>query len=175
MRVWQTACLVAALGTIMAIPSSMALAHETKAKKIEIVHPWIRSVPKGSTVTAGYVTIKNVGKKPDRLLSASLDGAAKAEIHATTIDNGVASMRRLDEGVEIAPGAEIDFAPNGMHIMFLDLTKSYDEDTYIDGTLVFEDAGKVKVEFFVEAPGKIPDHGGSSRGHDGHHKGHEGH
>jgi len=143
-----------------------ATAHETKAKALEIVHPWVRAIPKGADVTAGYVTIRNKGKKPDTLVGATLEGSALAEMHTTTIENGVASMRLVKEGIVIAPGAEVKLEPSSTHIMFMKLSKTPSEDTYVVGTLEFERAGTIKVEYFVEAPGKIPDIAA------GHHDGH---
>lgn len=133
-------------------------AHEIKSKSLAIDHPWIRATPKGSAVTAGYLTVVNHGKAADRLLGASLKGAGAAELHETTIENGVAKMRSLRDGVEIGPGQTISLEPNGRHIMFLDLKTSFEADTYVDGTLTFEKAGQVPVEFFVEAVSGKPHH-----------------
>ncbi len=63
-----------------------------------IDHPWIRATPKGSAVTAGYLTVSNHGKAADRLIGASLQGAGSAELHETTIENGIARMRPLRDG-----------------------------------------------------------------------------
>ena len=135
-----------------------AQAHEIKSKSLAIDHPWIRATPKGSAVTAGYLTVANQGKAADRLLGAALKGAGTAELHETTIENGVAKMRPLRDGVEIGPGQTVSFEPNGRHIMFLDLKTSFEADTYVDGTLTFEKAGRVPVEFFVEAGTGKPHH-----------------
>ena len=35
---------------------------------LEIEQPWSRALPKGATVAAGYVKIKNTGTEPDRLV-----------------------------------------------------------------------------------------------------------
>ncbi|MBY0224722.1 MAG: copper chaperone PCu(A)C [Hyphomicrobium sp.] len=135
-----------------------AQAHEIKSKSLAIDHPWIRVTPKGSVVTAGYLTVANHGKTADRLLGASLTGAGAAELHETTIEDGVAKMRPLRDGVEIGPGQTVSLEPNGRHIMFLDLKTSFEADTYVDGTLTFEKAGQVPVEFFVEAGSGKPHH-----------------
>jgi len=47
--------------------SSSAHANDYKVGALEIDHPWSRAVPKGATVAAGYLTIKNNGTEPDLL------------------------------------------------------------------------------------------------------------
>jgi copper(I)-binding protein len=154
------------LATFTAL-SSAALGHEIKAKSLQIDHPWIRVTPKGSAVTAGYLTITNKGKATDYLTGASLEGAGGAEIHLTVVEEGIARMRPVPGGVEIGPGQTVSLEPNGLHIMFTGLKTSYEADTYFDGTLTFRSAGTVKVEFFVEAgsgkPHQSPDSGDEHR------------
>ena len=131
-----------------------ATAHEVKAKGLQMEHPWIRAAGKGVAVTAGYVEITNTGKTADRLVGATLKGAAKGEIHETAIEDGVARMRPVTAGIEIGAGQTVALKPNGLHLMFTGLTTTMDEDSYVDGTLLFEKGGTVEVEFFVEAPAK---------------------
>jgi copper(I)-binding protein len=45
-----------------------ANAGEYKAGSLDISDPWARVTPKGSSVATGYMTIKNNGSTPDRLL-----------------------------------------------------------------------------------------------------------
>jgi copper(I)-binding protein len=77
-------------------------------------------------------------------------------------------MRPLRDGVEVGPGQTISLEPNGRHIMFSDLTTWFDADGYVDGTLVFEKAGKVPVEFFVEAGSGKPHGTAPAQGHEHH-------
>jgi copper(I)-binding protein len=67
-------------------------------------------------------------------------------------------MRPVPDGIEIGPGQTVLLEPSGRHIMFVDLKTSLDADTYVDGSLTFEKAGKVPVEFFVEAGTGKPHH-----------------
>lgn len=143
--------VLAGLATITATP---ALAHEIKIGDLVLHHPWVRATAKGAAFAAGYIKITNSGTAAETLLSATIDGAKAGEIHETQIDaNGVASMRMLSNGVPITPGGTIELKPLGMHIMFIGLEKPMARDTELDGTLVFQRAGVVKVTFFVEPPG----------------------
>jgi copper(I)-binding protein len=152
-----------------------AMSHEITSGALTIGHPWVRATAKGVSLTAGYVRITNTGKEADKLIGASLDGAGKGELHTTIMEGDVMKMRPLPDGVAIKPGETVEFKPSGNHIMFMDLSKSLSEDTYEKGTLVFEKAGKVDVEFSVQASAD------GEHDHSGHehatpeHSGHEHH
>ena len=124
-------------------------AHDVTVKGLQIMHPYVRATPKGMAVTAGYVKITNTGKEADKLIGASMAGAETAELHTTIMEDGIAKMRPLKDGLAIGPGETIELKTSGAHIMFTGLTKSLSEDTYVDGTLVFEKAGTVQMEYAV--------------------------
>jgi copper(I)-binding protein len=71
----------------------VANAKDYKVGALEVDSPWSRAIPKGASVAAGYMTIKNTGATPDRLVSVSTPVAGKVEIHEMTMDNGVMKMR----------------------------------------------------------------------------------
>lgn len=148
----------------MGAGAGIAQAHEVIAKDLAISHPWVRATPKGTTLTAGYVKIKNTGKEAEKLIGASMTGAEKGELHTTIVADGIAKMRPLADGVVIGPGETVELKPAGSHIMFTGLGKSLTEDTYVPGTLVFEKAGKVVLEYAVGGMGE----GAASGGKDEH-------
>jgi copper(I)-binding protein len=65
------------------------------------------------------------------------------------MDGGVMKMRELSKGLEIRPGQTVELKPGGYHVMFLDLKSGLKEGQTVKGTLTFEKAGKVDVEFKV--------------------------
>lgn len=137
----------------LTLTSTIALAHEYKAGALKIGHPWSRATPGGAKVGGGYLSIENTGTTPDRLVSVSAPFAGKTEIHEMATTNGVMTMRPLDSGVAIAPGAKVEFKPGGYHIMFMELKQALKQGERPKGTLTFEKAGPVEVEFAVEAIG----------------------
>lgn len=154
MRKWFPAYAIVLASALLSADVGPAVSHETAAKGLKIAHPWVRATPRGQAVGAGYVKIVNTGKETDRLIGASIDGAAMAELHETIVDDaGVAQMRMRPEGFEIAPGATLELKPLGPHVMFMGLAKPFERDLKVDGTLVFEKAGAVAVEFFIERAG----------------------
>lgn len=141
--------------------SQSLFAHEFKAGELEIVHPWSRATPPGAKVAAGYVTIRNGGSSADRLIGASAEIAGKTEIHEMAVDaRGVMTMRPLSDGVEVPAGGEVALKPGGLHIMFVNINRGAAEGEKLKGSLTFEKAGTVEVEFDVEAMGSGGGHGG---------------
>jgi len=136
--------------------SLSAHANDYKVGALEIDHPWSRAVPKGATVAAGYLTIKNTGTEPDRLVSGSTPVAGKFEIHEMTMDKGVMRMRPVPAGIVIKPGETVELKPQSMHIMMMGLKQPIEKGKSFKGSLVFEKAGAVDVDFAVEGVGATP-------------------
>src|SRR5690242_21085542 len=135
------------LVTVIAIVlSASAMAADYKAGSIEIVDPWSRATPKGAQTAVGYMTIKNNGTTPDRLVGGSIDVASRFQLHSMVMENGVAKMRELN-AVEIKPGQSLEFKPDSSHVMFVDLKRPLSKGDHISGTLQFEHAGKVQIEY----------------------------
>lgn len=130
-----------------------ALAHDYKAGPLMIGHPWSRATPAGAKVGGGYLSIENTGATADRLVSVSVPFAGRAEIHEMAVTNGVMTMRPLEQGVDVPAGGKIELKPGGFHLMFLDLKEPLKQDERVKGTLTFEKAGTVEVEFKVESIG----------------------
>jgi periplasmic copper chaperone A len=130
-----------------------ALAHDYKLGALKIGHPWSRATPAGAKVGGGYLSIENTGAEPDRLVSASASVAGRVEVHEMAVTNGVMTMRPLEAGIVVPPGGKVELKPGGFHIMFMDLKQPLKQDERLKGTLVFEKAGTVEVEFKVEAVG----------------------
>ena len=135
---------------------SAASAAEYKAGSLEISDPWSRATPKGSSVAAGYMTIKNSGSTPDRLISGSSDVAPKFEVHEMKMEDGIAKMRPVKGGLEIKPGESVELKPGSFHVMFVGLKKPLSAGDQFKATLVFEKAGSVDIDYDVRTMGSQP-------------------
>ncbi len=147
---------------IVAMIASATFAAEYKLGTIEVDHPWTRATPKGSPVAGGYMTIKNTGTTPDRLIGGSIAVANRFEMHEMTMDGDVAKMREL-KGIDVKPGATIEFKPGSSHIMFIGLKAQLQRGQTVKGALIFERAGTIEIEYTVEAIGAQT--GGRADGH----------
>jgi len=133
-----------------------AAAHEYKVGPLTIGHPWTRATPKGAGVAGGYLKITNTGTAPDRLIGGSAEVAKRFEVHEMSMAGGVMKMRELKDGIDIAPGATVELKPGSYHIMMQDLSRPLAKGERVKGSLNFEKAGKVDIEFVVEAIGGSP-------------------
>ena len=131
-----------------------------KAGDLVIEAPWTRATPGGSKVGAGFMKITNTGKQPDRLVGGSAEVAKDFEVHEMSMSGDVMKMRRLAKGLEIKPGETVELKPSSYHIMLMGLARPLKVDETVKGTLVFERAGTVAIEYSVRPIGAQPASGG---------------
>ena len=142
-----------AAGALLACSAFVAApggAHEFAAGELRILHPSAPPTPPGSGSAAGYLVIVNDGAEDERLLGGAAPFAEDVELHRTTVEDDVARMRRLDEGLEIPAGTTVRLDPGATHLMFTGLNAPLVDGERRSATLRFERAGEVPVEFAVE-------------------------
>jgi copper(I)-binding protein len=69
------------------------------------------------------------------------------------MEQGVMKMRPLAAGLEIRPGETVELKPGSYHVMFMALKEPLEKGQRKTVTLEFEKAGKIDIEFAVEAIG----------------------
>lgn len=141
---------------LLTLAATGAHAHDYKLGPLVIDHPWSRATPKGATVAGGYLKITNNGTAPDRFVSGSSTAAKRFEVHEMSMDGGVMKMRELKDGIEIAPGATVEFKPGSYHVMFVGIAQPFTKGERVKASLTFEKAGKIDVEFLVGDIGGTP-------------------
>jgi periplasmic copper chaperone A len=145
------------------LATAVALAQEYSGGTIKISKVWTREMPAGAKVGAGFMTITNTGKEPDTLIGGSISFAGKFEVHEMSMEGGMMKMRRLEPGLVIKPGATVVLKPGSFHLMLLDVTQGPKRGTPVKGTLIFEKAGRIEVEYGVEPIGaREPGQGGAA-------------
>ncbi len=143
-----------------------AAAADFSIGSIQIGNPWTRATPKGADIAGAYMTLSNKGTAPDRLIGGSSPVAGRFELHLMTVEDGVMKMRPVDGGLEVKPGATVELKPGSFHIMLMGLKQPLEKGHKVKGTLVFEKAGTVEIEYAVEALGaSSPAPGGHGHGH----------
>jgi copper(I)-binding protein len=121
---------------------------DTSMIKVEQV--WSRAAMAGHEGVA-YMTITNSGPA-DSLTGVSTPVAAMADLHHTINDNGVMKMRPV-QSLPIDTGKPVTLAPNGYHIMLMNLKKALKEGDSFPITLTFQKAGKITATAIVEKAG----------------------
>jgi len=132
--------------------ATLALAHSYEKGELQIRHPWARATPPGTTVGVGYFEIRNTGKEPDRLLSATSPAARQVEMHVSEHAGEVARMRQL-RAFEVPARERLTLEPNGAHLMLVDLVQPLKKGERFAMKLRFERAGEIDIEFEVQEMG----------------------
>ena len=144
----------AIVAAALALPAlGPAAAHDFKSGPIEVVHPWARATPPAAKVGGGYAEIRNDGSEPDRLVSVTAEVAGRVEIHQMGVKDGIMTMRPVEGGVPVPANGTAALAPNGYHLMLLELKRPLKAGESFAGTMTFEKAGTIPVTFDVQAIG----------------------
>ena len=132
------------------MPVALAQAPETsRAGTIVVETPWSRATPGGAKVAGGYMRITNTGSEADRLSGGATVVAERFEVHRSTVANGVARMEPVTGGLEIGPGQTVELKLGTMHAMFVNLKQALKPGDTVEGILVFEKAGVLKIAYHV--------------------------
>ena len=140
---------LAALGAFALI--SPLAAQEGGSPGITIEQPWARAAIQGGTGGA-FLTIRNAGTQPDRLLSASSPAARTTEVHETVREGEVMQMRPVP-AIEVPAGGSVALRPGAAHVMLIGLAQALRPGTTLPLTLTFERAGVVEVQVAVQVAG----------------------
>jgi copper(I)-binding protein len=134
-----------------------ALAHNYEKGDIQVRHPWSRATPPGAKLAVAYLEIRNTGKQPDRLLSASTPAAQRVEMHVTERDGEVMRMRQVTS-FALPARERFELRPGGAHLMLVDIVRPLKKGERFAMQLVFERAGELEVELEVQEQGSRRPH-----------------
>ena len=99
-----------------------------------------------------YFTATQGSGAPRKIAAVHIDGVERAEMHESTMKNGVASMGAVPE-VALEPGKTIQFAPGGYHVMLFGLAATLKPGGTTELTVTLDDGDKVSVTASVEGLG----------------------
>lgn len=105
-----------------------------------------------NAVSGAYLRIENRSAQGDQLLSATTDAAGRAEIHQTIVENDIARMQHMMEGVTIPANGVVEFKPGGYHIMLRDLKRALEPGQTVQLTLRFRLRGEITISAPVTRP-----------------------
>lgn len=106
----------------------------------------------------------------DRLIEAKGDVAARIEVHAAEMTDGVMRMRKVSGGLALPADGEVAMKPGGYHVMLMGLAAPPTEGGSFPVTLLFESGAEMTVDVPVIARG-----GEAPSAHLGRHEAHSGH
>ncbi len=123
-------------------------AHGYKLSDITVTHPWATPAHR-SADGKGYLSLRNKGQKPDQLLSATAEVAARVELYSAIQDDNVLKIRPVD-ALEIPAGKTVRLKPGKSHLMLIGLKKPLEDGQHFPVVLQFQHAGTVTVDMFVQ-------------------------
>jgi periplasmic copper chaperone A len=165
MRTSRNGWAAVAAVMLVLLTSDHANAADYSIGPLRVGNPWIRATPKGAPVAGGYMTITNTGTTPDRLVGGTAALAGRVELHSMVMEQGVAKMRPVAGGIEITPGQTVELKPGSLHVMLMELKQSLKPGENVRGTLEFETAGKLEIEYAVKPLGASSPAGGGHGKH----------
>jgi copper(I)-binding protein len=119
-----------------------------KKRNLEIVHPWTpETVQKDAATARVFMTIKNGGRVPDRLISASTPRAGNVAL--ATVENAAGDGPSAAPFI-IAPGAALVLHAKGPHLVLTGVKKAFHAYDDFQLALIFEKAGRIVVDVVVE-------------------------
>lgn len=126
--------------------------------RVTVTDARIAPPPPGAPTAAGYLTLTNLGRAPDRLVAVSSPGAAAVQLHSMTMAGGIMRMRPVAGGLALPPGRPVTLSPMSLHLMFVSPTRPLREGGRVPATLRFQRAPPMRVVFRVapERPGAMP-------------------
>jgi len=98
----------------------------------------------------GFMTVTNNGTESDTFLGGSAGFVEAVEIHEMSMADGIMKMRRLENGLQIAPNETVELKPGGYHLMLIKPSKPMKEGDKHKITLSFKQAGDIEVELEVK-------------------------
>jgi periplasmic copper chaperone A len=117
-----------------------------------VTDAWIRAVPPGAKMTAGYLTVHNPSAEPLVIVGVESPAFGSIEMHGTVVADGVARMRQQDT-VTVAPGETVRFEPGGLHLMLMQPAGEIPSAGTIELSLRLDDGERLDFAAPVGQPG----------------------
>ncbi|MCW5578923.1 MAG: copper chaperone PCu(A)C [Dokdonella sp.] len=135
----------------------LAVAGAAHAEGRLAVHDaWVRAIPPGASMTAGYATLSNDGDSPVTVLTAQSDTFRNVGLHETILTQDIAKMREVHRLV-VAPGATVKLEPGGYHLMLMSPRRNIAVGDKVGITFLLQDGQRVDTSFDVTDPSAVDD------------------
>ena len=121
----------------------------TAIAELQISNAWIKNLPPVMTMRAGYLSIHNPTDNVVTLVGVSSERFAKVEFHESIAEDGVMRMEMLHQ-LTIAPGATVELAPGGKHLMMMNPSEATKPGEIISIKLKLEDGSEQELNMQVK-------------------------
>ena len=134
---------------IFILSTSQSFSETISFKGLVLSNFWIKNLVANSKTTSGYIKIENKNEKNERLISVESNFSKRTELHYMNIKNDIMIMKHLEDGVLIKSKSQINLKPGSFHIMFIDLTKSFNKTSSQKVKFNFENAGSIVINMRI--------------------------
>jgi len=103
-----------------AVPAFMLWAGCALSAEADLVfeEAWVRPMPPGMQMTAGFGQLRNVGSEQIEIVDFASPQFSDVSLHRTELRDGVSRMREVPS-LSVAPATAIELAPGGYHLMLM--------------------------------------------------------
>ena len=112
---------------------------------------WVRLVPGGMPMHAGFGRIENMCAAPATIVSASSPSYGSVMVHESRIVDGISEMRMVQE-LRIKPDDSAVLKPGGLHLMLMDPTSTLKPGSHVAIDFALKDGRHVLGDFEVRTP-----------------------
>ena len=117
----------------------------------QVQQGWIRLMPGGMPMHAGFGRIDNRCAQPITIVGAKSASYGEVELHESRVIDGVNRMRQLKE-LRIAPKDAVTLKPGGLHLMLMDPAKPVKPGARIAIIFSLADGRELTGEFVARKP-----------------------
>ncbi len=121
-----------------------ACAPSASEQSLEFENAWVRAMPPGAGMTAGFGRLVNHFDRVVEITAFTSPAFGDVSLHETVIENGVSQMREVP-ALSIPPGGEVKMAPGAYHLMLMMPTRALGPQDRV--TLQIEESGGKKFTF----------------------------
>lgn len=117
----------------------------------QIKEGWIRLMPEGTAMQAGFGRIDNRCPMPATIVFASSAAYGRVELHESKTVSGISRMRAVPE-LRIAPDGAAVLQPGGLHLMLMQPKAALKAGSRVAMEFELKDGRKLLGEFEVRKP-----------------------
>lgn len=115
---------------------------------VSVNNAWTRATAPGQHTAGVYMDIVSTDRAA--LVGVKSAVAKRAELHSSSVQDGVMRMRALDR-IELPAKETVRLSPRGLHIMLIDIARPLRDKDKVPLELMLESAGGVRSALKVEA------------------------
>ncbi|MEZ5498047.1 MAG: copper chaperone PCu(A)C [Steroidobacteraceae bacterium] len=126
---------------LLALVAPIATALTAEAG-LRVDHAWLRNAGPGGRIAVIYLQLHNTSRKPIVVTAVEVPIATSAQIHRSSVVGGMTRMRP-EPRVVVPAGRSVQFAPGGLHIMLMGLSRPLRDGERIPLRLLTESNGTI--------------------------------